>query len=380
MNMHHLCLALVLHFWLVTSISHAQGETFLPNDLEPITSENMSQIREVARFNLPDDYVRAIAFSSDGTLLATGSWFSSGHIWDVTREVETATFPSEINVCDIMFSPDDTMLVLSYWNGNIDLWNINSAMRGETFDGPDGNGLCGEAAFSSDGTLLAYVAEDGTIRIWHVATSTEIASVPTQGANHVLFSPDGSLLAGSDEDGSIHLWDVAAESETATFTGHTESISSMAFSPDGRLLVSGSLDFTVRLWDVASSEAIHLLTSDDKAVFGIANLTFSPDGSFIVFSGAYSVTVWDAAQWTEKALYPDFTRPNKIVFSPDGTLIAIGTEYATVEIWNYLTNENHPLEGHTFWVNDVEFSPNGLLLASGSEDGTIRLWGVPTEP
>jgi WD40 repeat protein len=363
---------------LIEPVVHAQETPFLPDHLEPITAENMSQLQEVARFSLPGDYVRAIAFSSDGSLLATGSWLGSGHIWDVTSGIEIATLPSEINVCHVMFSPGDSMLMLSYWNGDINLWNIDSAMRVATFDGPDGNRICGEATFSPDGTLLAYVAEDGTIRIWNVGTSIEIASIPTQDANNVLFSHDGKLLAASDRDGTIRLWDVAARTETAILEGHSELISSMAFSSNGSLLASGSLDFSVRLWDVASGEAVHMLTSDDKAVFGIANLTFSPGGSFIVFSGAYSVTVWDVAQWAEKASYPEFTRPGRVVFSPDGSFIAFGTEYATVNIWNYMTNEYRVLQGHTFWVNDVEFSPNGLLLASASEDGTIRLWGVPS--
>ena len=66
-----------------------------------------------------------------------------------------------------------------------------------------------------------------------------------------------------------------------------------------------------------------------------------------------------------------------IVYSPDGTRLASGSEDGIVRLWEAATgDEVHRLEGHMDEVQSVAFSPDGMLVASGSSDGTVRLWEV----
>ncbi|MDW8071839.1 MAG: zinc-ribbon domain-containing protein [Anaerolineae bacterium] len=107
-------------------------------------------------------------------------------------------------------------------------------------------------AFAPDGKTLASGLQDGTIRLWEVASGRELSTLcgHTEAVQSVAFAPDSRLLASGSWDGTVRLWEVASGRELSTLRGHTAAVQSVAFAPDGRLLASGSWDGTVRLWGV----------------------------------------------------------------------------------------------------------------------------------
>jgi WD40 repeat protein len=71
-------------------------------------------------------------------------------------------------------------------------------------------------------------------------------------ATSLQFSPDGHTVVSGEEDGSIRLWDVASGKELHRWEGHRDAVTCLAFSPDGRTVVSGSRDSTALVWDVSA--------------------------------------------------------------------------------------------------------------------------------
>ena len=65
-----------------------------------------------------------------------------------------------------------------------------------------------------------------------------------------------------------------------------------------------------------------------------------------------------------------------VAFSPDGTMIASGSNDDTIKLWNLEGRVLQTFGGHREWVASVSFSPDGTMIASGSDDNTIILWTI----
>ena len=220
-----------------------------------------------------------VAFSPDGKILAVGGESTTGlgavWLWNAAtgRQIGSVVTPAILNggVTSVAFSPDGDTLVaggFTYTSGYGDsdsgesdgaiwLWNLASSPKaGRSLH--TGGGPVTSVAISPDGTTLAVGADEGTARLWKVATLQQASNPLTNSGpvSSVAFSPDGKTLAvggtdDSDGDGTVQLWDVATGEQIGVLNPGPGTVSSVAFSPDGKTLAAADGNGPARLWDVA---------------------------------------------------------------------------------------------------------------------------------
>ncbi len=195
------------------------------------------------------------------------------------------------SVFAVAFSPDGTLIATSSGDQTARLWDTATGRIVRTFTGHTSR-VAG-VAFSPDGTLIATSSGDQTARLWDTATGHIVRTLSghTRAVNGVAFSPDGTLLATSGSiDQTARLWDTATGRAVRSLTGHTSRLAGVAFSPDGALIATTSGDQTARLWDTATGQLIRTLTGHTQAVNGVA---FSPDGTLLATSsGDQTARLW----------------------------------------------------------------------------------------
>ena len=154
-------------------------------------------------------------------------------VWNVESGQEKATLQGHMgSVNSVAFSPDGTTLASGTLEGTVVVWDVASGREKATLQGQGHTNRVYSVAFSPDGTTLASGGSDGRVVLWDVARGEAKAALQgghTGWVNSVVFSPDGTALASGGHDSTVVLWDVASGQKNATLHGHTGSVRSVVF-------------------------------------------------------------------------------------------------------------------------------------------------------
>lgn len=428
----------------VTSLVFTPDGTGLISGSEDGTIQGWDDdaVRKLTRVGGRLQAVNSLSLHPTQNILAIGTRDTSVRFWDAGQQGAGVLNGNQGAITSVAFSPNGEVLA-SAGNETVQLWNVPQLQgliaQGATL-GPDEAWVVDEVvleghdatviqvAFSPDSTRLASASDDGTVRIWDVATRETLAVLggPTGEITDLTFNSDSTVLAAgyynrNDNSGMIQIWDITTGQlrlvldipwpNKLTFRPNSTQVAAisnnrgiilldtasgqrlktlqvdthfglmcLSFSPDGRGLVTGYADGMVRLWDVDAGAVVREFGGNTG---GIDDMAFSPDGRTIAAISFRDdlLQLWDVETALLVASVQD-DRADRLAYRPDGTaLLTVGYDR---QFWDMTTADRVPvIKGLTFanegHINDAAYSPDGSLIAAVDLQGKLYILNADGE-
>ena len=301
--------------------------------LRPIYQRDRS-LRESQQQHPPEESVRDLEFSPDGTVLAVatpiGIW-----LYDTsTYETIALLTGDKYGISSISFSPDGKTLAGGGSDKIVYLWDFRTGKRKQSFLGHRESIF--NVSFSYNGKALASASILDT-NLWDTTTGIHKKKYKgyTERSSALWLNNDEMIQANPDRKIAL-LSDLMTRKVKMELGGHKKSVKSISFSPDGKTMASGSYDRTIRLWNL-------------------------PEGRY------------------KKTLKGHRKSINSMDFSSDGKLLASASRDNTARVWDVETGKHKKtFKGHIDEVMHIALSPDGKTLASWGLDYILNIWDVET--
>jgi len=287
--------------------------------------------------------VNDLAFSPDGSRLASGSDDLTVVVWDVASGAPEITFEGQLHpVRSVDFSPDGETLLTTGFNGIAFLWDLRSQTRAVSVNLDEFPSMS-DGAFSPDGAQFALAVGTGEVVVFDTETQEEVASYAggeTLLVERVGWNDDGSRLIagyGFPSDSAL-VWEAETGDLLFSVNAGNGTAYGVDIAPDGTTTAVGSGEGSVLLWaltDEASFDLLHDLR--DAHPGGVFDVAFSPDGTRLAsvgFDGA--LRVWDVAsgEMAAEAVPSEAARSLlAVAWGPEGERIAAAGETGDVYVW-----------------------------------------------
>ncbi len=222
---------------------------------------------EVLELKLHSSEVFMCAWNSVFTdMIATGSGDASARIWQMggpkageglgpvklLPHGQGPTDKKNKDVTTLEWSSDGKLLATGSYDGVARVWSLDGALV-HTLRGHKGPIF--SLKWNKTGNFLLSGSYDKTTIVWDVSSGTGF--IKQQFDDHQAPAldvdwKDDVTFASCSTDKTVHICRVGEERPLKTYTGHTDEVNAVKWDPSGTLLASCSDDCTAKVWDVTS--------------------------------------------------------------------------------------------------------------------------------
>lgn len=233
-------------------------------------------------------------------------------------------------------------------------------------------------SFSSDGSHLAFCNGSSEFVVLEVSDkrATRVGILAADDRCHSLaYSPFDDLLLAMSSNGKISVYDTIHREIGSSICPEepTLAISGPAFSRDGTCFAIAAKHYVqiYRTKDYALHRTINCLGS---AIIGTA---IDGDARYIAIAHLNRIDLFDLRDGSLTMSFGDILGiVNCVSFTPDGSVLACGTDDGAVVFWKCSSGETVArIQCSTVYINALCFQPNHKdFLVVGDENGHIGVW------
>lgn len=242
-------------------------------------------------------------------------------------------------------------------------------------------------AIQSTGNAIASASDDGTVRLWHLASNlpTTVFTPPRRSLNgfrSVAFANNDKQLIAGSTDGRIYVWEVAQPKKSVSYSSDNSPVFDLIPYKKGTQLISVSNAGSVYIWQITPNGLDSL--SHIETGHKLYAVTLSPDATSLICGGEEQLVTIDLRNLNQPPTLTnrlEFKGANvtALAISPDGKKLITGSSLGQVFLWNFGNNKiisqiSLLPNSHTARVTSALFSPDGDLIITSSMDGSLRIW------